>query len=262
MSSGSGTAAKMARNTTAGEADSPASKLDPAERRRDALDRRLAELVAQKDWRLVQTGRALHDDLGQLLTAAGIRFELLTGDLANLKSAPQGTDAFQEALDSAHSGAAELRTILEQSLERVRTMSGDLNRSTADRLGLKTALARLCEKWEPGFRGPITFHCPPRMQMPLGPSRVMIQMAEFGMELALNDMKCHKIDLDVKLAARKCVLEAHLWGLSHPYKDVENEARWLVLRAAAALAGGEVEIGVAITEEDVTIMRAQFPQTA
>ena len=42
------------------------------------MTRRLAELAAQKDWRLLQAGRFLHDDLGQLLTAAGIRLDLIS----------------------------------------------------------------------------------------------------------------------------------------------------------------------------------------
>ncbi|MBI3670415.1 MAG: hypothetical protein HY237_11615, partial [Acidobacteria bacterium] len=58
----------------------PIRKKDP-ETRQESVASRLAELAAQGEWKLVEAGRTLHDDLGQVLTAAGMRFGLLAQGL-------------------------------------------------------------------------------------------------------------------------------------------------------------------------------------
>lgn len=223
----------------------PVSRLDPAERRQDMVTRRLAELVAQKDWRLLEAGRFLHDDLGQLLTAAGIRLDLIVNHVVDTASTNDDLILLQE--------------ILEQCMVRVRSMSDDLNRSTADRLGLKSALERSCEKWEPAMRAEVKFSCSPQLKLPLLQSRAVVGMVEFALELAANDEKCQAVEIKAKLTTRKCVVSIHLFGVQDPYREPENEVLWKILKASAALAGGTTEIAVAFRSEDVTIMRAEFP---
>ena len=63
MRATSGEATRMART------QSLAPRSRAAQETRDqAVVRRLAELVSQRDWTLVEAGRSLHDDLGQVLT--------------------------------------------------------------------------------------------------------------------------------------------------------------------------------------------------
>ncbi|HEY3739323.1 MAG TPA: histidine kinase [Bryobacteraceae bacterium] len=227
--------------------DSPVSRLDPQERRLETVARRLAELVAQKDWRLLETGRFLHDDLGQLLTAAGIRLDLIAGHM--------DADTPAELAETVHL----LQELLEQSMVRVRSLSEDLNRSTADRLGLKPALERLIEKWEPAMTAPLQFICPQQLQLPLLQGRAIVRMAEFACELAANSLTCRRVELRAKVNTRKCIVTAHLYGVGDPQREPESEVQWRILKASAALAGGEIEISVAFRTEDVTIMRAEFP---
>ena len=227
----------MARTSAHGE---PVTRLDPGERRQEMIARRLAELAAQKDWRLLQAGRFLHDDLGQLLTAAGIRLDLISHH-------------------TNHEDVALLQELLEQCMERVRAMSEDLNRSTADRLGLKPALERLVERWEPALRVPIKFNCDPQLKLPLLQSRSIVGMVEFGLELAANNVGCERLEIRAKLNTRKCVVSTHLFGVKDPLREPESEVLWRILKASAALAGGAAEITVAFRTEDVTIMRAEFP---
>jgi signal transduction histidine kinase len=138
-------------------------------------------------------------------------------------------------------------------------MSEDLNRSTADRLGLKPALERLIEKWEPAVRAEIEFVCPPQMKLPLLQSRVAVRLVEFAFELAVNSPTCQRIEIKAKANTRKCGVTVHLIGVGDPHREPENEVLWRILKASAALAGGETEISVAFRTEDVTIMRAEFP---
>ena len=235
--------ARTRSSVKSGAVQSPVSRLDPLERRQESVARRLAELVAQRDWRLLEAGRFLHDDLGQLLTAAGIRLDLLVNQ--------SGTETAAEF--------TVIQDLIEHCMVRVRTMSDDLNRSTADRLGLKAAIERLVEKWEPGLRASIRFICPPGTKLPLLQSRVVVRMVEFGLELAANSLECRSVEIRVKATTRKCVVTLHLFGVKDPHREPENEVLWRVLKASTALAGGGAEISVAFTTEDVTIMRAEFP---
>ena len=220
--------------------DEPVTRLDPAERRQEMVARRLAELAAQKDWRLLEAGRFLHDDLGQLLTAAGIRLDLISHH-------------------TQHEDLTLLQDLLEQCMLRVRTLSEELNRSTADRLGLKPALERLVDRWEPAFRAQIKFTCDPQLKLPLLQSRAIVTMVEFALELAANNVGCERLDIKAKLNTRKCVVSTHLFGVKDPLHEPENEVLWRILKASTALAGGAAEITVAFKTEDVTIMRAEFP---
>ena len=126
-------------------------------------------------------------------------------------------------------------------------------------LGLKPALERLCEKWEPGLRAAISFSCPPQLKLPLLQSRAVVGMAEFAMELAANEAKCERIGIKARVTARKCVVAVHLFGVGDPLHAPENEVLWRILKASTALAGGSAEITVAFGPEDATIMRVEFP---
>jgi signal transduction histidine kinase len=221
----------------------PVTRLDPQERRQEAVLRRLAELVAQRDWRLLEAGRFLHDDLGQLLTAAGIRLDLIANHPG----------------EAAPADIALLQDLLEQCMARVRSMSDDLNRLTADRLGLKAAIERLIEKWEPGLQASVRFICPSGLALSLMQSRVVVRMVEIALELAANDVACRALEIRAKLTSRKCVVTVHLFGVKDPHREPENEVLWRILKASTALAGGGAQIDVAFTTEDVTIMRAEFP---
>src|ERR1051326_2022309 len=90
----------------------------------------LAALYVQARTALVQAGRALHDHVGSPLTAAGVQLQLLRMDL------PDATTKIDETL-----------RILEQTLDRVRSIGQDLSPSPAYRGGLQQALLRLADQY-------------------------------------------------------------------------------------------------------------------
>jgi signal transduction histidine kinase len=90
---------------------------------------RMAALYIQARTALVQAGRALHDHVGSPLTAAGVQLQLLRMDL------PDAKVQIDETL-----------RILEEALDRVRSISQDLCPSPAYRGGLKQALLRLADQ--------------------------------------------------------------------------------------------------------------------
>lgn len=94
-----------------------------------APEQALAECAAKRGAVLRFAGRALHDDAGPLLSAAGLRLQLLKMDL------PEATEA-----------ATEITAILDQAIERLRALSQSLNPAPVFRGGLRSALERLAEQ--------------------------------------------------------------------------------------------------------------------
>ena len=90
----------------------------------------LAALYVQARKALVQAGRALHDHVGSPLTAAGVQLQLLRMDLPDARTQIDQT----------------LR-MLEQTLDRIRSISQDLSPSPAYRGGLQQALLRLADQY-------------------------------------------------------------------------------------------------------------------
>jgi signal transduction histidine kinase len=86
----------------------------------------LCHLLATK---LRSGSRQLHDHVGPLLSAAGLRLQLLRTDVPDAGAAVE-----------------EVTQVLEQAILRIRTVSSELHRSPAHQIGLKSALFRLAEQ--------------------------------------------------------------------------------------------------------------------
>jgi signal transduction histidine kinase len=96
----------------------------------------LAAMCARARGLLMDAGSSLHNHIGPLLAAAGLRLQLLRMDV------PDAATQVNEVLQ-----------ILDQAVERVRSLSQELSPSPALRGGLKNALLRLAEQHsEPGGR--------------------------------------------------------------------------------------------------------------
>lgn len=90
---------------------------------------RLAALCHLLETKLRTASRQMHDQVGPLLSAAGLRLQLLCADLP-----------------AAKAGVDEVTELLEQAIQEIRTVSRDLHRSPADQIGLKNALFRFAEQ--------------------------------------------------------------------------------------------------------------------
>ena len=101
-----------------------ANRSKSVKRRSDAAA--VADLCVEAQTRLSEAGRALHDNAGSLLAAAGLRLQLLAAD-------------YPEAAE----GIAEVSGVLGQAMESVRSVSQRLHPSPVYRIGLKRALERL-----------------------------------------------------------------------------------------------------------------------
>lgn len=233
------TGAKMARTQPR------APRKTETETREQAVVRRLAELAAQREWALVQAGRSLHDDLGQILTAAGIRFDLMSQEAA-------------QKYPEIASTLSELQTLLEECQVRTRVISQQMNRSTVDRIGLRSALERVRDRWEPGFAGFLSVDCPVNVRPPAGVARAIVALAELAIELACNRLTCTRAEVSAAAKGNGFEARVFLENVGDPLAEVDAEVRWHIVRGACQLAGGEASIELATPGRNGTILKAHF----
>ena len=221
------------------------ARLKESESRNQAVVRRLAEIVAQRDWTLVQAGRSLHDDLGQILTAAGIRFDLMATECA-----PQNPEISKQL--------ETLQGMLAECQARTRVLSSQMNRSTVDRIGLRSALERVRDRWEPGFAGVLSLDCPKQVRPQASISRAIVDLAEHAMELACNRLSCTAAAIGISGEETWTLVEIFLENVCNPFAEIEDEVRWHVARGASHLAGGDARIEIFEGHHNGTILRASF----
>lgn len=100
----------------------------------------LARELFETRSKLRASGRTLHDQVGPLLSAAGIRLGLLRAD--------------HPAADAA---VEQVLLAMEEAMERVRALSRELNPPPAAHLGLRKALSSLMEARSEAFAGELRF---------------------------------------------------------------------------------------------------------
>lgn len=100
----------------------------PAKSNRKSKGDALAELYCSVSDTANRCGRALHDDAGPLLSAAGLRLQLLRMDHPGIERE-----------------AEPISVILDQAYERIRAISQELAPSPVLRVGLRAALERFAK---------------------------------------------------------------------------------------------------------------------
>ncbi len=142
---------------------------------------RLAEDLFEARRALRRAGRALHDDVGYVLSALGLRLQLLR-------------------MDHPQAGAAleEIAAGLDQALERVRGLSRELNGSPAASIGLERALLQLAEERAASFPGTIQLTYSAKAALPPDAAAAMYGAVAAALDFFVRD----KTATRVAIAAR------------------------------------------------------------
>lgn len=97
---------------------------------------RVLDLIQQRESEASRLARFLHDEVGQILTGAGLELEALRRSTTD----PQ-----------MQSGLSAVQTLLEGAISQIRGLSHSLSPSALDRLGLGFALQELVNRYrQPG----------------------------------------------------------------------------------------------------------------
>ena len=128
-----------------------------------------------------RAGQVLHDHVGPLLSAAGLRLQLLRMDF------PDSVGRVREVMDA-----------LDDAMERVRALSQELNPSPVYRAGLKNALADLIDQHRQGFPGRIVFEFSTSLRLPVEAAVAMYEAAAVAIAEAAQHGEATRIDVSIR----------------------------------------------------------------
>jgi PAS domain S-box-containing protein len=203
----------------------------------------LGSLKAQEFERNM-VARFLHDTVGQNLTALGLQLDLIRMDLENV--APE-----------ACARVVEIQRILETMMQRVREYSYELNPSTVERAGLRSALDRLAGRIRGRFTGSVRVNVDPSLKIDSKIASAMFQIAQEAVENAVQHASCSAIEIAVKSTRAGIALEIRDNGKGFDTSDLLRGCRGLGLLSMehyAAQAG--LDLSIASNREVGTIVRA------
>lgn len=183
----------------------------------------LARELFETRSKLRTSGRTLHDQVGPLLSAAGIRLDLLRADQ------PHTAAAIQQIL-----------LALEEAMERVRALSRELNPPPAAHLGLKKALSTVVAAQEGSFAGAIRFSYTASAAPPDDAAAAIYEVVSAVLERAAADRSATRLSLSGR-GARNLTIKI----------ESNGRARW----SRAALAAQQRRVRPAGVVLDVATKR-------
>jgi signal transduction histidine kinase len=164
----------------------------------DAPEQALAEMLFaalnEHELTLARVSRLLHDDVSQVLSAAGLQLDALRLDFG--KTAP-----------GVNQRVVEIQNMLEQAIQRLRDISNELNPSIAERAGLHFALEQMMGKARDTFSGVLRLHFDSSARIPSVQAKTFYKIAEYAVDAAVSRPGCSVIDIQVKQARGKLVME-------------------------------------------------------
>jgi len=176
--------------------------------------------------------RFLHDTVGQNLTALGLQLDLIRMDLEN-------------AQPETCARVIEIQRILEAMMQRVREYSYELNPSTVERAGLRSALDRLTGRIRGRFTGALRVNVDPSLKVDPKIASAMYQIAQEAVENAIQHASCSAIEIAIKSTRAATALEIRDNGKGFDTSDLLRGCRGLGLLSMehyAAQAGLDLSI--------------------
>jgi PAS domain S-box-containing protein len=203
----------------------------------------LGALEAQEFQRNM-VSRFLHDTVGQNLTALGLQLDLIRMDLESV--APETC-----------ARVIEIQQVLEAMMQRVREYSYELNPSTVERAGLRSALDRLTGRIRGRFTGSVRVNVDPSLKIDPKIASAMYQIAQEAVENAVQHANCSAIEIAVRSTRAATALEIRDNGRGFDIADLLRGCRGLGLLSMehyAAQAG--LDFSITSNREMGTTVRA------
>src|SRR5262245_43753451 len=193
------------------------AKTDSSETEADRRFRALA-LAALENQGLERgkLARVLHDEVAQLLSAAGLQLDILRMDL-------------EEKVPGIGSRTAEIQALLDRIVRRIRDLSFELNPGIVERAGLKPALDLLVGRFRKSFPGDLRlfYDASVRVSPPAGAA--MERIAEEAVINAIRHAQCNLIEVAVKSTRMGPALEVRDDGTGFDFELAMRSPRGLGL---------------------------------
>ena len=197
----------------------------------DPVDQRITEalvsLANSREAEMARVARVLHDDVGPILSAAGLQLDALRMD-------------FREQAPEVSARTAEIQKLLERAIDRVRDLSYELNPATVDRAGLHFALEHLSRRVRASFPGAIHLSYDPSVRPPPAVAKCIFQIVECALDNAVRHSGATKIDLIARHSRESIIAEVADNGRGFPFNDsaVASKGLGLAFMRMHARLGG------------------------
>lgn len=174
--------------------------------------------------------RILHDDVNQVLSAAGLHLDLIRME--------HGTQ-----VPELTAKTAEVQGLLGQVIEQLRELSYEINPAVVERVGLVFALERLVERYRRQHRAPVQQKIEPRLRLPLRISSALYRIAEAALENSVKYSGAKRVDLLLRGSPNLVKLEVRDNGCGFDLaQPIGSGLGMAIMRHHAALAGGTLHI--------------------
>ena len=198
---------------------------------REVLRDRLIRDLGNRCDELLHVARVLHEDIGQVLTVAGLHLEVLRQDVS--KHAPE-----------AAGQVTDVQQLLEKAINDVRGLSYRLNPSLVPRSGLRYALDSMVGRLREQSGATIRFLMDSKVHPPLPVSMVLYEIAEESLRNALQHSRGNLFELVVQPRLDSIILTVKDNGIGfHPGAAAEEGGFGLLwMQHRAQKAGVAVQI--------------------
>ena len=174
--------------------------------------------------------RILHDDVNQVLSAAGLHLDLIRME--------HGTQ-----VPELTAKTAEIQNLLGQAMEQLRELSYEINPAVVERVGLVFALERLAERYRRQHRAPVHQKIEPRLRLPLRISSALYRIAEAALENSVKHSGAKRVDVLLRGSPSSVRLEIRDNGCGFDLTQLAGNGLGLaIIRHHTALTGGHLNI--------------------
>lgn len=163
-----------------------------------------------------KVARLLHDEVAQILTAAGLQLDILRMDLADRVPEIAGR-------------TAEIQELLDRVVQGVRDLSYQLNPDIVERAGLQSALDRMVGRLRKGFPGSLRLTYDSSVRVPSAVGTAMERIAEEAVTNAIRHAQCDRIEIVVKNNQAGIALQVRDYGIGFDYPLAKASATGLGL---------------------------------
>jgi signal transduction histidine kinase len=177
----------------------------------------LAALDNQQSER-TRLARMLHDEVAQVLSAAGLQLDILRMD-------------FADRVPEIEHRTAEIQELLDRVVKAIRDLSCQLNPDIVQRAGLRPALDLMVGRFRKSFPGSIRLIYDSAALAPAAVGMAMERIAEEAVTNAIRHSRCSQIEIVVKCTRAGAALQVRDDGTGFDYQLARRRAQGLGLLA-------------------------------
>lgn len=163
-----------------------------------AVPQSVVGLMDRHEAQLTRVARLLHDDVNQILSAAGLHLDILRME-------------FHSQAPNIGEKTGEIQVLLGEAIERLRKISHEINPDIIGRVGLNFALEQLVSHAREGTGAQIRLRLDPRLRLPKPIAQAFYKVAGAALDNAVRHAE-GPVELTLQGKASSATLEVRDYG--------------------------------------------------